>query len=342
MLHPQVAGSSNAADRFRREARAAAALDHDHIVPIYQVGEEQGVPFLAMPMLKGETLDACLAKCGRLGWHDVARLGRDVADGLAAAHAAGLVHRDIKPGNIWLEERASGSWRAKILDFGLARHTGAGTITQSGTIIGTPGYMAPEQAAGRHPDFRMDLFSLGCVLYHAVTGRRPFEGDDVISILNSLANANPTHVQKLAPDAPPVLANTIMRLLAKDPAHRPVSAKAVCEELSRLAPPTVHVPSGMVPQDLTPQNLVPANLSAQHGLPQVPPGHVAPSTQTAPLPSIPVPPPPSGGRRIILFGLMLAVGALLAAYILGVFDTRRSESPAPTVPLQKPDIGAVP
>src|SRR5262249_8373354 len=162
---------------------AAAAVEHDHIVRIYQVGEDRGVPFLAMEFLRGEPLDARLKRAGKLPIPEVLRIGREMAEGLAAAHAAGLIHRDVKPGNTWLEgEPGKGGLggergRVKLLDFGLARSTAeASTLTQSGAIVGTPAYMAPEQAQGRKVDARCDLFSLGCVLYQLATGEMPFKG----------------------------------------------------------------------------------------------------------------------------------------------------------------------
>src|SRR5207244_1514663 len=165
--------------RFLREAQATAALEHDHVIPIYQVGSEGGVSFLAMPLLRGETLDDRLAREGRLSPAEALRIGREVAEGLAAAHECGLIHRDIKPANVWLEDRSpkrpagepvsgppAATSRVKILDFGLARpEADDAHLTQTGTISGTPAYMAPEQAAGTEIDQRCDLFSLGSVLY---------------------------------------------------------------------------------------------------------------------------------------------------------------------------------
>src|SRR5207253_1657979 len=127
---------------FLREAQAGAAVEHDHIVHIYQVGEDRGVPFIAMQLLKGESLHGRLEREGQLPPAEVLRLGREIAEGLAAAHERGLIHRDVKPGNLWLEGPRG---RAKILDFGLARAAAGASLTQSGAIVGTPAYMAPEQ-----------------------------------------------------------------------------------------------------------------------------------------------------------------------------------------------------
>ncbi|MEI7685681.1 MAG: serine/threonine-protein kinase, partial [Planctomycetota bacterium] len=158
--------------RFLREAQTLAMVDHDHIVTIYQMDEERGTMYLAMPYLQGETLDARLAAKTRLPLADCLRITRQIALGLAAAHHRGVIHRDIKPSNIWLEE---GSDRVKILDFGLAQDSKAETLlTQEGSVVGTPAYMAPEQAQGIKVDHRADLFSLGCVLYQMICGMSPF------------------------------------------------------------------------------------------------------------------------------------------------------------------------
>src|SRR5262249_39303817 len=144
VVKPTLAAHMESHRRFLREAQLAAAIDHDHIVTVYHVGEDRGVLFLAMKLLEGETLERRLSRVGgRLPIADVLRIGREMADGLAAAHTRGLVHRDIKPANIWLE---TGKDRVKIVDFGLACGTAEdGRLTQAGSVIGTPSYMAPEQ-----------------------------------------------------------------------------------------------------------------------------------------------------------------------------------------------------
>jgi serine/threonine protein kinase len=230
---PSLAADKSARQRFVREAQAAAAVEHDHIVPIYQVGEDHGVPFLAMPLLKGESLHDRLQREPVLPVAEVVRIGREAAEGLAAAHAHGLVHRDIKPANLWLEGDAG---RVKILDFGLAKAaTDAAHLTQLGAVVGTPAYMAPEQGGGQAPDPRSDLFSLGCVLYQACTGRRPFQGADVLATLAALAMHQPPAPHAVRPEVPRALSDLVMHLLAKKPADRPASAQAVAELLERIA-----------------------------------------------------------------------------------------------------------
>ncbi len=229
---PRLAASTEARQRFLREARAAAAIVHDHVVAVHQVGEDRGVPFLAMQLLEGEPLDERLKREGKLPMAEALRLGREVALGLAAAHKRGLVHRDIKPANVWLEAETG---RVKVLDFGLARAAGeGGRLTQTGAIVGTPAYMAPEQAQGKDLDGRCDLFSLGCLLYRMTTGQPAFQGTDLISTLMAVATAGPPPPRELDASVPPELSDLILRLLAKEPADRPPSALAVVEAIEKI------------------------------------------------------------------------------------------------------------
>jgi hypothetical protein len=229
---PELAGRGPARQRFLREARAAAALAHDHVVPVYQVGEDRGVPFLAMQLLEGRTLEGRLRQEGRLPLPEALRVGREVAEALAAAHARGLIHRDVKPANLWLEGDRG---RVKVLDFGLARPPdGDAHLTQSGAAVGTPSYMAPEQAAGEAVDGRADLFGLGVVLYRACTGHLPFQGRNPVATVLAAATQRPTPPCQLNPTVPPGLSALILRLLSKAPDGRPPSARAVAEALAAL------------------------------------------------------------------------------------------------------------
>jgi serine/threonine protein kinase len=213
VMLPTIAAQQEARQRFLLEAKSAAAVEHENIIPIWQVAEDRGVPFLAMPLLNGVSLDEALKMGVPLPLPMVFGIATQVADGLAAAHAAGLIHRDIKPSNIWLEMNADGSFRrARILDFGLARlESGDGGLTKSGMILGTPAYMAPEQARGQKVDGRADLFSYGATLYQMTTGRRPFTGTDELSLLTSLAIDIPTPVRQVNPSVPGPLSDLIDR-----------------------------------------------------------------------------------------------------------------------------------
>lgn len=231
-MKPAVATSRSAKDRFLREARATAAIEHDNIVHIYQVGEDLGVPFIAMQFLRGESLQDRLVRESRLSPAEVVKIGREMADGLEAAHRQDLVHRDIKPDNIWLEE---GSGRVKIVDFGLVRSADSDAgLTQAGMVLGTPRYMAPEQAQGQVVDHRCDLFSLGSVLYRIASGKSPFEGSNITATLIAVAQATPKPVVEIHKEIDPDLAALIMRLLSKDRDARPQTAAEVSQQLADI------------------------------------------------------------------------------------------------------------
>jgi serine/threonine protein kinase/DNA-directed RNA polymerase subunit RPC12/RpoP len=252
VMRPESAQDEAARQRFLREARALAALKSDHIVTVHQVGEANQLPFLAMEFLQGEPLDDWLKRRGRPTLVEIVRLGIEIGHGLTAAHACGLIHRDIKPANIFLEVVSGGEdandhsprtthhapRRVKILDFGLARLTQDHTnLTDPGRVIGTPGYMAPEQVEGKEIDARSDLFSLGCILYELSTGVQPFAAANSVAILMAVLTREPTPPRVLNPDLPVPLAALIGRLMAKDPQRRPASAREVVAALEAIATP---------------------------------------------------------------------------------------------------------
>ena len=249
VVRPDVAARPGTAARFLREAKAMAALRHDHIVEVYHADEVDGVPFVAMPLLAGETLADRLERTRPLPPTEVISIGRQLASGLAAVHAKGLVHRDLKPSNVWLDSDAG---RAKLLDFGLARDTGdADGVTTLGTVIGTPAYMSPEQANGTTIDARSDLFSLGTILYEAATGKSPFGGGTLTATLAAVGEKDPPPARTVNSAVPAALSDLIQRLHAKRPEDRPKSAAAVAEELGRVATgngaETIGVSSPVVP-----------------------------------------------------------------------------------------------
>jgi serine/threonine protein kinase len=194
VMLPDRAQKPGARERFLREARAAAQIQHDNIVTIYHVGEDRGVPYMAMQLLKGTSVEDWLAAGNRPTLRHTLRIARETAQGLAAAHSRGLIHRDIKPANLWLEDRSTGrfgrrdrSVRVKILDFGLARAASDEMhLTQQGHVLGTPSYMSPEQARGKPIDARSDLFGLGCVLYRLLTGALPFIAPETLAVLYAI------------------------------------------------------------------------------------------------------------------------------------------------------------
>ncbi|HWG45897.1 MAG TPA: protein kinase [Gemmataceae bacterium] len=219
-----LAGSATARRRFTREAQAAAAVCHDHIVTVHGVSEVDSLPYLVMQYVAGESLQDRLDREGPLTVAEIVRIGLQTASGLAAAHAQGLIHRDIKPANLLLENENA---RVKITDFGLARMADDVALTQDGVIAGTPEYMAPEQARGETVDHRADLFSLGSVLYACCTGSPPFHGSTALAVLRQINDEEPVSIRSLNASVPAWLEALIAQLMAKDAAQRFQSAAEV-------------------------------------------------------------------------------------------------------------------
>jgi eukaryotic-like serine/threonine-protein kinase len=230
VLAPHLAGSGAARQRFSREARAAAAVVHEHVVAIHNVESDGAAPFLVMQYVAGESLQARLDRQGPLALREILRIAHQTAAGLAAAHAQGLVHRDVKPSNILLEQ---GIERALLTDFGLARAADDASLTHTGYLPGTPHYMSPEQARGDALDARSDLFSLGSVMYAMCTGRPPFRAETSFGVLRRITDTDPRPVREISNDIPPWLEAIVGKLLAKEPASRFTSAAGVADLLEQ-------------------------------------------------------------------------------------------------------------
>ncbi len=229
VLAPELASSAAARKRFSREARSAAAVVHPHVVPIQTVDEHNGLPYLVMPVVDGRSLQQRTEADGPLSVVETVRIAAQVAEGLAAAHAQGLVHRDIKPANILLE---NGVERVQLTDFGLARAIDDASMTRSGVIAGTPQYMSPEQAHGDPIDHRSDLFSLGSVMYFMLTGRSPFRAETTMGVLNRIGNDDPRSLRSINAEVPEWLEAIVIKLLAKSRDGRFATAEEVAELLS--------------------------------------------------------------------------------------------------------------
>jgi serine/threonine protein kinase len=227
-LRRELADDPTFLERFRREARAAAVLSHPGVAAIYDYGEVEGQPFIVMELVEGENLAERVAAMGPLPWQEAFAIGEQVAAALAAAHAHGLVHRDIKPANIMLGRDG----RAKVTDFGIAQAAQATTLTRSGMVLGSANYVAPEQAKGGHVGPAADLYSLGCVLFEAVTGETPYHGGNAVAIATQHVSAPVPDPRELRPDLPAQAAALIMRALRKQPDARFSSGTAMAAALA--------------------------------------------------------------------------------------------------------------
>ncbi|HEV3342885.1 MAG TPA: protein kinase, partial [Pirellulales bacterium] len=240
ILDPAAASVGPARERFAREARAMASVSHEHVVPVYAVDTHAGLPYFVMEYVAGGSLERRLKTEGHRDVVSIVRIGLQIAQALAAAHRDGLVHRDIKPGNILLDH---GTERVRVADFGLARVANEVSSTRSGVIAGTPQYMAPEQVRGEACDGQSDLFSLGAVIYELCTGHAPFRADSVYGVMQRIVHDEPRSIREQNPDIPDWLERFVLRLLEKDKPRRFASSEEVSrllqQELAHLQNPAV-------------------------------------------------------------------------------------------------------
>ena len=230
LIAPEFGGDVAFRERFRREARTAAAIDHPNILPIYEATEtEDGRLLIAMRLINGRDLGARLRERGALSPHEVVTLLSPIGDALDAAHSAGLVHRDIKPANVLLEERADGRVVAFLTDFGLAKSASSDSRhTRTGKVVGTVAYMAPEQARGDQGiDGRVDVYAFGCLLYACLTGEPPYERETEWATMLAHVNDPPPAPSQRVPGLPPTLDTLVIRAMAKDRERRARSAGAL-------------------------------------------------------------------------------------------------------------------
>ncbi|MEM7479084.1 MAG: serine/threonine-protein kinase [Planctomycetota bacterium] len=251
VLAPEFANNPMAVRRFLREAQAAAAVSHDHVVTLHSIEQVSQPPYIVMEYVEGESLKERIDREGPFEVLEILRIGMQIAGGLNAAHQQGLVHRDIKPANILLE---NGIKRVKLTDFGLARAVDDIGMTTTGTIAGTPQYMSPEQGLGKPVDERSDLFSLGSVLYELCAGRSPFRADSTIATLKRVCDDSPRSIREINNDIPTWLEKLVLQLLEKDPANRPQSASEIEETLRECLAHLQSEKSGEVPPCLIRSN----------------------------------------------------------------------------------------
>ena len=236
ILGSWLAGDGTFVERFRREALAAARISHPNLVAVFDAGSEGDVHFIVMEHVPGETLRDVLRREDRIPPGRAAGIAASVGDALAVAHAARIAHRDVKPGNVMLTSEG----RLKLMDLGIARGLDGEDITRTSSILGTAGYVSPEQARGEPVDHRSDIYSLGCVLYEMLTGRQPFEADNPVAVAYRHVHDAPTPPSALEPSVPPALEAVVLRAMEKDPAARyqsVVEMTAALEERAAASPP---------------------------------------------------------------------------------------------------------
>jgi serine/threonine-protein kinase len=313
VLAPQFADDDGFVQRFRREAQAAASIGHPHIVSVFDTGSDDGVHYIVMEYVEGRTLAEFLAGGGRILPDRAIDIAMDVCRALEAAHAQGVIHRDIKPGNIMLNPRGE----VKVTDFGIARvTTTADTVAQTAAILGTASYLSPEQAQGLPVDGRSDIYSLGCVLFEMVTGRPPFLGDSPVAVASKQVLEQPVPPSKLNSDVTPDLDAVILRALAKNPANRYQSAEEMRADLERAR-------RGL-PVDATPL------LAA--GATQVLDRPPAQATQVLP------PSEPERRTNWVPIAVTLVLVALLGALLWFLASTLLEDDPQTAVQVTVPDV----
>jgi eukaryotic-like serine/threonine-protein kinase len=308
-LDPLVEESPIYLARFTQEAKSAASIGHPGVVTVYDAGADGPTRFIVMEFVPGKSLADILKEERPLEPARAADIAAQVADALAAAHAAGIIHRDIKPGNIMVEPNGS----VKVLDFGIARAVDGGSLTQTATVLGTSAYMSPEQALGQPVDARSDIYSLGCVLYEMLTGEPPFIADVAAAVMHQHVRVAPKPAIERNPGIPPDLNALVMQMLAKQPKDRPQTAAEVRDRLRQaIANPgggdaltTLAIAAALPTAATVPIEAAPPPPPAQSPVRQTP---------TPPRPRQPTPPPPPPRKsRTGLWALM----ALIAALLLG-------------------------
>ncbi len=319
-------------ERFYREARAAGALAHPGIVPVFDVGEHEGVPFLVMEFIQGKTLADAIRKGERMTLDRVCEMGQKIAEALGYAHKRGVVHRDIKPANILLTSKeAHGIERPKITDFGVAK-LAAGHTTLTGQILGTPAFMPPEQFTGAPIDGRADIFSLGVCLYWMATGEQPFPGESMTAVSYKVVHTEPVPPRKLNPSIPLKLESIILKCLAKNPDERYQSGEDLARDLGELR--SVSTSVGLKAAAL--------QTAAPESDPNATIIETAPATQTSRTGVAPAPEPSVASKS--KSNSLLVLTAVVSAVILvgSWFFLRHKETPAVQVAPAAPAAAALP
>ncbi|MGW3044819.1 protein kinase domain-containing protein [Kitasatospora sp. NPDC001159] len=358
ILNGGLADDPRFAERFSREAQHAAMLVHPRIVMVFDSGVDQGTPFIVMELVQGRSLSAVLAQQPQLPVERAVGIAAAVCEALAVAHAAELVHRDIKPGNIMITDDGG----VKVVDFGIARAGSSSNLTQTASVLGTAAYLSPEQATASALDGRTDLYAVGCVLTEMLTGETPFTAETPVAIAFKHVSEQPLPPSVRRPGLPPALDAAVLRLLAKNPADRPADATAARVELLATVPglavgdPTAELLATAAPTQMLPP-VAPAHPNQQHTTLLPPQSHRPPAAATsvmAPIPDAPpaAPPAPARNRRnkpLVLGALGIAGLAGITALALTAFDepaghaaAKPAAKPAATAPATAPAGASAP
>ena len=313
VLLPQMARDTSFVERFRREAQAAARLNQPNIVGVYDTGADAGTQYIVMEFIEGRTLAEFMASGRRPTSTQAAEIAQKIAAAIAAAHAQGVIHRDIKPGNVMITRDGV----IKVMDFGIARVLGPETAPQTSAVLGTASYLSPEQAQGGPVDARTDIYSLGAVLYELLTARPPFTGDSPVAVAYKQVNEAPAVPSSLNPDVPARLDAVVMKALSKNPSNRYQSAEEFSADLARV----------IAGQEVEATPLMPAAIGDATQVIS------RPAAQTAVLP--PPEEPKGSGRKVwlgVLIGLLLFALLAGAGYLLVTSLTDEGE-PKPLIEL---------
>ncbi len=328
LLRRDLAADPAFVERFRREARAAGALSHPNVAGVFDYGEQDGQAFIVMELVEGENLAERLACGGPLPWPQALAVAEQVARALAAAHAHGLVHRDVKPANVLLGDGLDPPL-VKVTDFGIARSDHSATMTGTGALLGSAGYVAPEQARGARVGPAADLYGLGCVLFEMVTGSAPYRGETAVALATQHVSAPVPNPRELRPELPGAVAAIVLKALRKDPAERFGSAAAMADALADAR----HAATARTPGEAT--EVLPVIPAGAPGTAVGPaaPGAAAASGSAPTIRTRPVGPPPrvryrrSGAGTWVKAAAALAVAALALLAWLSVRDANQSAPP---------------
>ncbi|MGE3287372.1 MAG: protein kinase [Pseudonocardia sp.] len=350
VVAPALADDPEFRERFKRESELAASIDHPHVVPVLHAGEEGGRLYVAMRFVEGTDLRQMIVRDGRIAPVLAATIIDQVAGALDAAHARGLVHRDVKPANILITERPEGASgpgvpvHAYLTDFGLTKQTtGADGLTRAGTVLGTMDYISPEQLEGRPVDARADVYALGCVFYQALTGRVPFPRDTDAAKMWAHVQQPPPRLTEVAPELPPELDAVVQRAMAKDPADRfPTAGEFGRAAVAAATGRALTTPAGWPPVTGSAPTAFVAHLAPHPGGPHSGPQHAAPlaaATRWAPPPPAPAWPPgppshpgataPRRSSAPLVIGIVAVVAVLTLIGGVVVLAGRGEEPPPP-------------